>query len=236
MRLFLRDEKLRMGILNTEQGNDVQSLICTHDIIHNNPRIIVCYELYKEFSKLARFGILRHEAAHMALHGSLEFRIFRIPEECRHTATIKGLDMPTLDTALNYLAAAVMDIEATKFLIKHEYIDCQAQFALELLEPSDKDKETWKGIKLNRPAKFLFLTALLRPILFVQPILDLPRSKKFSAERQIMLNGKIERFVEYLENTEQNKLVQVANIIADSLTEDTHNNVDSTLIHALALA
>ncbi len=225
-----------MGILNAEQGNGIQSLICTHDIIHNYPRIIVCYERFKEFSKLARFGIIRHEAAHTVLHGSLEFRIFRIPEECRHTAMIKGLDAAILDTALNYLAAAVMDIEATRFLIKHEYIDCQSQFALELLQPSDRDRETWKAIKINRPAKFLFLTALLRPILFVQPILGLPRSKKLSVERQIMLNRKIEEFVEYMENAEQNKLVQVANLIADNLTEDTHNNVDSTLIHALALA
>jgi len=236
MRLFLKEKNLRMGVIDDGKEETIEPIACSYDIINENPRIIICIEQYKKFSKTARAGMIRRQCGHIILHGSLEFRIFRIPEECLHTAAIKGLDLSVLDTALHHLSAAVMDIEITRFLIKHNYNDCQAQFALEFIQPAEKDRERWRSVKIHRPAKFIFLISLLGPILMVQPILSMPRTKKLSVERQVMLNSRMENLIEYLENYEQNKLVEVANTIADNLTEDTHANVDAALIHALSLA
>jgi len=42
--------------------------------------------------------------------------------------------------------------------------------------------------------------------------------------------------LEHLGSAEQNKLLQVANMIAEDATEDTHKNVDSAVRHAMSLA
>ncbi len=236
MRLFQKEQYLKMGVENEGQGIDLLSLTCIHDIVHEIPRIIVAIEQYNKFSKLARTGIIHHEAARVILHGSLEFRIFRIPEECRQIALVKGLDLSVLDRALNNISAAVMNMEATRLLIKYDLIDSQLQFALEMTHPPADSREGWKSLKGHRPSRFIFLTSLLKQILLVQPLLSLPRSKKFSAERQVMLNSKMEKFIEYLDNYELNKLVEVANGIAGNTTDDTHNNVDTAFLHAMTLA
>jgi hypothetical protein len=77
---------------------------------------------------------------------------------------------------------------------------------------------------------------LLKPILFAHPLLALSKKKKISLERQVMLGRKIEEFSENLKGPGHNKLLQVASLIADNLTEDTHKNVDSALHQAMSLA
>jgi hypothetical protein len=185
---------------------------------------------------MARLGAIRHEAAHSATHGSLEYYIFRIPEDCRHTAAIKGLDSPVLDQALYFVSVAVKDFEATRFLVQHDFIGCQFAFALEWLQPSEQDKSAWKLAQTNRQTKFIYLTALLKSALFAHPLLALPRSKKISLEHQVLLARRMEEMLEYLGSAEQNRLLQVANMIVEYATEDTHRNVDSALRQAMNLA
>jgi len=232
MRDFLREEKFRLGITTSGDGE----FICSHDAWRNYPRIIICLEKLVKLNKLARLGAVRHEAAHSALHGALEYYIFRIPENCRHTATIKGIDSAVLEQALYYLSVAIKDFEATSFLVKHDYINCQFAFALEWLQPSDNDKSTWKSAKADRQAKFVYLTTLLKPTLFAHPLLSLPRSKKVSLEKQIQLGRRVEELIEHLEDAEQSKLLQVTNMIVEDLDGDTHKNVDFALRQTMNLA
>jgi hypothetical protein len=166
----------------------------------------------------------------------LEYYIFRIPDDCRHTAAIKGLDSPVLDQALYYVSVAVKDFEATRFLVQHDFIDSQFAFALEWLQPSEQDKSTWKLAQTNRQAKFIYLITLLKPTLFAHPLLALPRSKKISLEHQVQLARRVEELLEYLGSAEQNRLLQVTNMIVEDATEDTHRNVDSALRQAMNLA
>ena len=232
MQDLLKEEKLRLGI--TTSGDE--EFICTHDAWRGYPRIIFCFERLAKLSRLARLGAVRHEAAHSVLHGSLEYYIFRIPEDCRHIAMIKGIDSTVLDQALYFLSVAVKDFEATRFLVQHDYIGCQFAFALEWLQPSEEDKSAWKLAAANRQAKFVCETALLKPTLFAHPLLALPRSKRISLEQQVLLGARVEGLVEYLGDAERNKLLQVTNIIVENLTEDTHKNVDSALLQAMSLA
>lgn len=232
MQDLLKEEKVRLGI--TTSGDE--EFICTHDAWRGYPRIIFCFERLAKLNRLARLGAVRHEAAHSVLHGSLEYYIFRIPEDCRHIAMIKGIDSTVLDQALYFLSVAVKDFEATRFLVQHDYIGCQFAFALEWLQPSEEDKSAWKLAAANRQAKFVCATALLKPTLFAHPLLALPRSKRISLEQQVLLGARVEGLVEYLGDAERNKLLQVTNIIAENLTEDTHKNVDSALLQAMSLA
>ena len=232
MRALLKEDKLRLGI--TTSGDE--EFICSHDAWRGYPRVICCLEKLAKLNKLARLGAIRHEAAHSALHGSLEYYIFRIPEDCRHTAAIKGLDSPVLDRALYYVSVAVKDFEVTRFLVQHDFIGCQFTFALEWLRPSAQDKSTWKLAQTNRQAKFIYLTTLLKPTLFAHPLLALPRSKKISLEHQVQLARRVEELLEHLGSAEQNRLLQVTNMIVEDATEDTHRNVDSAMRQAMNLA
>jgi hypothetical protein len=232
MRALLKEDKLRLGITT---GGD-EEFICSHDAWRGYPRVICSLDKLAKLNKLARFGAIRHEAAHSALHGSLEYYIFRIPDECRHTAAIKGLESPVLDQALYYVSVAVKDFEATRLLVQHDFIDCQFSFALEWLKPSEQDKSAWKLAQTNRQAKFIYLTTLLKPMLFAHPLLALPRSKDISLENQVQLARRVEEMLEHLGTTEQNRLLQVTNVIAEEATEDTHKNVDNAMCQAMNLA
>jgi len=232
MRALLKEDKLRLGITT---GGD-EEFICSHDAWRGYPRVICSLDRLLKLNKLARLGAIRHEAAHSSLHGSLEYYIFRIPDECRHTAAIKGLEQSVLDQALYYVSVAVKDFEATRLLVQHDFIDCQFTFALEWLKPSEKDKSTWKLAQTNRQAKFIYLTTLLKPMLFAHPLLALPRSKNISLENQVQLARRVEEMLEHLGATEQNRLLQVTNVIAEEATEDTHKNVDIAMCQAMNLA
>lgn len=232
MRALLKEDKLRLGI--TTSGDE--EFICSHDAWRGYPRVICSLERLAKINRLARLGAIRHEAAHSALHGSLEYYIFRIPDDCRHTAAIKGLEPPVLDQALYYVSVAVKDFEVTRFLVQHDFIDCQFSFALDWLKSSDEDISAWKLAQTNRKAKFIYLTALLKPILFAHPLLALPRSKKISLEYQVQLARRVEELLEHLGSTEQNRLLQITNVIAEEATEDTHRNVDSAMCQAINLA
>ncbi len=232
MRALLKEDKLRLGM--AAGGDD--EFICSHDAWRGYPRVICSLDRLTKMNKLGRVGAIRHEAAHSALHGSIEYYIFRIPDECRHTATIKGLEAPVLDQALYYVSVAVKDFEATRLLVQHDFIDCQFNFALEWLKPSEQDKSAWKLAQTNRQAKFVYLTTLLKPMLFANPLLALPRSKNISLENQVQLARRVEQMLEHLGTTEQNRLLQVTSVIAEEATEDTHKNVDIAMCQAMNLA
>jgi len=232
MQDFLSEEKFRFGITNA----DNEYSICSHDALRGYPRITVSLEGLAALSKLARLGALRHESAHSVLHCSLEFRIFRIPEDSRQIALIKGIELPILEQFIYILAAAIMDFEASSLLVQHDFIECQAAYALECIQPPKQDTSSLESAKLERQAKFIFKTALLQPMLLAHPLLALPKSKKISLERQILLGRKIEELVELIDSSEQSRLLQVSNIIADNLTSDTHHNVDTAIPQAMTLA
>jgi hypothetical protein len=232
MRALLKEDRLRLGM--SAGGDD--DFVCSHDAWRGYPRIICSLDRLIKLNKAARLGAIRREAAHSVLHGSMEYYIFRIPDECRHTAAIKALDPPVLDQVLYHVSVAVKDFEATKFLVQHDFIDCQFALALEWIKPSEEDRSTWKQAQTNREAKFIYLAALLRPMLFVHPLLALPRTKNISLESQVQLARRVEEILENLGGTEQNRLLQVTNMIAEQATEDTHRNVDIAMCQTMNLA
>ena len=224
LNIFLRDEKFRSG-MSFNTVDDASA--CTYEVLRGYPRLLICSERLARYSKMARAGALRHEAAHTILHGALEYNIFQIPEDCRHTATVKGIADDKLDEVFFQLSLGVKDYEATKLLTANDYIQCQFAYALEWIQPAEDDKAAWEISKTTRQTRFVYESALMRPILFTNPLLSLPKPKKSIAESQLQLSARMEQMVALLGEKEENKVLAVAGSIIETLTEDTHKNIDS---------
>jgi hypothetical protein len=229
---FIREQKFKMSILDESDEDSA----CYLDTWQKFPRITVSAQRMRALSKLAWQGALRHEAAHSILHGSLEYRIFRIPDECNQVAHIKGLNPQILEQIVKNVANAVKDYEAINFLISNEFINCQVAYALEWLKPPAVNGPASTSAKTDRQVRFIYQTELLKPLLFCHPLLSIPKSKRIALEKQILLGRKAEEMIELLLQHERNKFIQIANLIAGSLTGDTHHNVDAALHHAMGLA
>lgn len=221
---FIREEKFKVG-LSFDAIDEASA--CTFDVLRGYPRLLACDERLSKFDKQGRAGVLRHEAAHTVLHGSLEYNIFQIPEDCRHTAMVKGIDADKLEEVFFQLTQGVKDFEATRFLIEHDFINCQIIYALQWIQPSAEDKIAWGVSKASRQARFVYESALMRPILFADPLLALPRSRKVNQGSQVMLGARIEQMLDILGETEENKILQVAAAMIEVITDDTHKNVDA---------
>ena len=221
---FLREEKFKLGMsFNTVDNTSA----CTSEVLRGYPRLLICVDRLSGYSKLGRAGAIRHEAAHTILHGALEYSIFQIPEDCRHTAMVKGIESEKLEEVFFQLSMGVKDFEATKLLIEHDFINCQFAYALEWIRPAEDDKTAWNISRTNRQTRFVYESALMRPILFSNPLLALPKSKKVPAEDQIQLSAKIEQMISMLGETEENKVLKIAGTIIEVLIDDTHKNIDS---------
>ncbi len=227
---YLREERSRLGIINIDDDSEVFS----YNTWRGYPTISVSVERLGGFSKIARQGALRHQAAHTVLHGTLEYNIFRIPDDCKQIATIKGISTPVLENVVRSLSAAIKDCEVSKYLISFNYTDCQAAFALEWIQSDSKPDE--KQVRMDRQAKFLYLVSLLKPLLLTHDLIGMPKSKRISLERQVLLGRKMEELIEHLTEYEQNKLLQITSTIADKLELDTHKNVDAALHQIMGLA
>ena len=221
---FLREEKFKLG-MSFNTIDDISA--CTYEVLRGFPRLLICQERLSPYSKAARAGAIRHEAAHTVLHGSLEYSIFQIPEDCRHTALVKGIDPDKLEEVYFQLTMGVKDFEATKFLVEHDFISCQFSYALEWIKPNDDDKTAWDISRTNRQTRFVYESALMRPILFSDPLISLPKSKKVPGEEPIKLDARIEQMISILGETEENKVLKVAGLIIEVLGPDTHKNIDA---------
>ena len=112
-------------------------------------------------------------------------------------------------------------------MIANDYIQCQFAYALEWIQPAEDDKTAWNISKTNRQTRFVYESALMRPILFTNPLLSLPKPKKLLAESQLQLSARMEQMIAILGEKEENKVLAVAGSIIETLTEDTHKNIDS---------
>jgi hypothetical protein len=229
---FLREENFKLGLTFT--GID-ESSPCAYNVSRGYPRLLISNDRLSKFSKLARAGAIRHEAAHTVLHGTLEYSIFQIPEDCRHIATVKGIDNEKLEEIFFQISMGVKDFEATRFLTTRDFIQCQIAFALEWIKPAEDDRTAWSVAKGNRQTRFVYESSLLRPLLFTDPLLSLPKSRKVPAEEQLVLSARIEQMLDVLGITEEKKLLQLAGAMIGAFTQDTHQNIDTAFRQAMNL-
>jgi hypothetical protein len=229
---YMRQEKFKMGIIEDKHDDS----ICLYDIWKGYPRITISIEKLERYSKGARPGLIRHQSAHSVLHGSMAYRIFKIPEDCQQIATIKSIQLGTLEQVLQKLSLAVKDCEASKLLVQHEYINCQLAFALEWIQLQMPNVVGAKTGRIDRQQKFISQIEMLQPILYSMPLIAAPQSRKISLDKQVLLGRRIEELLHIQSPNEQSRILQIANSISDSITEDTHHNMDLALHQVMSLA
>jgi len=217
---FLQAEKDELGI----QTLGDESFICSHDAWRGFPRLLICTERLFALSVVARLGTLRHEAAHTVLHGALAYYVCRIPRDCLELAQTKGMNLTVLQQVLYYCAIAVKDFEVTRLLLHRGYQECQVAFAQAQFLPSDEDRFAWLLARYNPQARLLFFTSQLKILLLSWP-LDIAGLFSLETHADSMLS--------YIEVEERKRLLITAANIARQLSDDTHNNIRSTLRQVL---
>jgi len=228
---FLKQESFKLSI-PYHQNDD--SSPCAYDVLRGFPRLLIPVDRLSSYSKQGRAGAIRHEAAHTVLHGSLEYNIFQIPDDCLHTASVKGIDRDKLEGIFFQLTLAIKDHEATRFLVEHGFIRCQFAYALDWIKPSEGDRGAWMVARTTRQSRFIYTSALMRPLLFVNPLLSLPPSK-VPEEEKLQLGARVEKMIAMLGESEENKVLQVAAAIIEVMTGDTHNNIDAAFHQLMGL-
>jgi hypothetical protein len=168
MNAFMNDEKRKLGI---ETSEFEESFLAVHDAWHGTPRIMAAYDKMLHVPKLVRTGVLRHEVAHTALHGSLEYYSFSTPMFLLELER-NGVMSRQVIRDLVYLAAiAVKDYEVTRLLYEKGYVKDQVAYNEYCLKPSEEELEAWKIAEKNKTATLLFLVSSLKTACCAAPLL-----------------------------------------------------------------
>jgi len=215
---LLAREKAELGI--STSGDE--GFLATHDAWGGVPRITICVERIMDLPKLLWQGIIRHEVAHTVLHGSLEYYIFRLPQDVLAMGRARGLGVPILQQLFYYTSVAIKDYEATKLLVEHGYEECQVALALHQLEVTEEDRLAWRMARQHPQARLVYLAAQLKPLLFAHPLLELPTT----AQR---VNQGVKGMLEPLPPEERGRLLTLAERVTSDLSDDTHRNMEMAL-------
>jgi hypothetical protein len=168
MNAFMNDEKRKLGV---ETSAFEESFLAIHDAWHGTPRIMVAYDKMLHVPKLVRIGVLRHEAAHTALHGSLEYYSFSTPLFLL-VLERNGVISRQVTRDLVYLVSiAVKDYEVTRLLYEKGYLKDQVTYNEYCLKPSEEELEAWKLAEKNKTATLLFLVSALKTACCATPLL-----------------------------------------------------------------
>jgi hypothetical protein len=209
-------EQAELGIINPPG----EEFLATHDAWTGVPRITVCEERIKGITSQVFRGAIRHEVAHTILHGSIEYYIFKLSREILAKGKERGFDAFSLQQLLYYAAIAVKDYEVTSLLVKHGYAESQVALAIYQMEIGEEDEMVWFIARANPVARLIFLASMLKPLLFIHPLLDLPAfSRKLEEESKTMLS--------FLPSKEREDLSKLVERIVSSLGDDTHKNVET---------
>ncbi|WP_455368387.1 hypothetical protein [[Eubacterium] cellulosolvens] len=161
MEVYSRLQQDSIGVysIGSETG-----FIASHEAWTGIPRILVCFERLKKFELIIKQAILRHEAAHSVLHGSLEYYIFQIPRSLSKTAEIFNLPREFVIELLYLISIAVKDYEVTKLLIGNDYVDDQIAYSSYFIKPGKDDLRAWKMSEGDFRKELLCLLSRLKDL------------------------------------------------------------------------
>jgi hypothetical protein len=215
MNAFMNDEKRKLGI---ETSAFEESFLAVHDAWHGTPRIMVAYDKMFHVPKSVGIGVLRHEAAHTALHGSLEYYSFSIPM-CLIELERNGVISRQVMRDLVYLASvAVKDYEVTRLLYEKGYVKDQVAYNEYCLKPSEEELEAWKLAEKNKIAMLLFLVSALKTACCAAPLL---KDERYGEEiLKIITEG-----MDFLPTELSARLLKMLDA-ASKFGGNTHVNVD----------
>jgi hypothetical protein len=146
---YLRREQESFGIFS--QGLEIK-FVATHEAWTGIPKILVCCKKLQELKFQTRAAVIRHEVAHSILHGAPEYYIFTIPRLLHEASEKYNLPRNYTINILYLVSIGVKDYEATKFLVNHQYIEDQIDYAQHFGRTDADDIDAWnlsKGTPKN---------------------------------------------------------------------------------------
>jgi hypothetical protein len=168
MNAFMNYEKRKLGI---ETSAFEESFLAVHDAWQGTPRIMVAYDKMIHVPKLVGIGALRHEAAHTALHGSLEYYSFSTPMFLIELGRNRVISRQVIRDLVYLASIAVKDYEVTRLLCEKGYVIDQVAYNEYYLKPSEEELEAWKLAEKNKTAILLFLVSALKTACCAAPLL-----------------------------------------------------------------
>jgi hypothetical protein len=215
MNAFMNDEKRKLGIKTSAFE---ESFLAVHDAWHGTPRIMVAYDKMLHVPKLVRIGVLRHEAAHTALHGSLEYYSFSTPMFLLELERNSVMSRQVIRDLVYLAAIAVKDYEVTRLLYEKGYVKDQVTYNEYHLKPSGEELEAWKLAEKNKTATLLFLVSALKTACCAAPLI---KDERYGEEILKTITGGMNFLPEELSA----RLLKTLEATS-KFGRDTHENVD----------
>lgn len=200
-----------------------EGFLATHDAWEGVPRLSVCLERLRPQPLLLQRGALHQVVAHSILHGRSDYYRFQVPRALVTASEALGLEHEVLLQILYFVSIAVKGCEAAALLAEHGFIEDQVALALYQMERREDDVQLWKMARWEPRARLLYLSAQLKPLLYLQPLL--PFAPVLRAAGRGMLAHLPAEDVERLED--------LIATFADNRSGDTHRDVSTGLVMVL---
>lgn len=218
MNAFVNEEKRKLGIKTSAFEESYYAL---HDAWHGTPRIMVAHDRMSALPALVRIGSLRHEAAHMVLHGSLEFYSFPLSASLLRLEEEGVVPRKVARDVLHLVSIAVKDFEVTRLLFENGFVEDQVSYSKHILAPSEEDREAWELAKDDKAARLLVLVSLLKAVCCAAP---LTKDREYGGE----MSESIKKSLSHLPKETSESLLRILDL-ATKFGKNTHENADLLL-------
>jgi hypothetical protein len=192
-----------------------EGFLTTHEAWEGYPRLNVCLERLQAHPEVVQKGALQQVVAHSVLHGRPDYYRFPIPSRFIDYCEQKGVELEVLQQILYFVAIAVKGLEAASLLVEHGYVRGQTALALYQLQVDKDDITLWKMARWDPRARLLYLSAQLKPLLYLQPLL--PHAPRLSEAGRTMLA--------HLPPEEIDRLDTLVEFLNTERSGDTHKDV-----------
>jgi hypothetical protein len=125
-----------------------------------------------------------------------------------------------LTDVLYLLSVAVKDMEVTKLLVSHGYIEDQTAYARFVMNPTEQDRQAWALSSIAAQARVLCLVGRLKDIAAATVLASWPLSPTISLEE-------IEDSISYLPREARAAMLDTMTKILNELDKDTFDNIQS---------
>ncbi len=196
-----------------------EGFLTTHEAWEEVPRLSVCLERMQAQPPLVQQGALHQVVAHSVLHGRPDFYRFALPRSLIAESRARGVELEILQQILYFVAIAIKGMEAAALLVGHRFIQDQVALALYQLETKEDDIVLWKMARWEPRARLLYLSAQLKPLLYLRPLL--PYAPELARAGRAMLA--------HLPPEEIERLEGLVEELASRCSGDTHRDVSAGL-------
>ncbi len=196
-----------------------EGFLTTHEAWEGVPRLSVCLERLEAQPPLVQQGALHQVVAHSVLHGRPDFYRFSVPRSLIAESRARGVELEILQQILYFVAIAIKGMEAAALLAEHRFIQDQVALALYQLEAKEDDVVLWKMARWEPRARLLYLSAQLKPLLYLRPLL--PYAPELAGAGRAMLS--------HLPPEEIERLESLVEELAARCSGDTHRDVSAGL-------